>query len=126
MGKMFGEPLMIITAGGMGLFQAFLEVLIAFHVPMTGQQQMALTTLVGIILGLMARTQTTPMATLPVGVAAQIAANAAPPAASMPPNVPMPSVVAPPVMPPVVPPVGQSVGPGTIHLGGNPVKDKTP
>jgi len=116
MGKMFGEPLMIITAGGMTLFQAFMEVLIAFHLPISGQQQIALTTLVGIILGLMARTQTTPMATLPAGVAAQIAANAAPPA---PPNVPVPELV--PVVPavsaiPVVPAVLPPVGASTVHI----------
>jgi len=78
MGKLFGEPVMMIVAGGTTLVQAFIQLLIAFNVPITGAQQAAITTLVGIIFALVTRTQVTPMATLPAGVAGKIAdANAA-------------------------------------------------
>ena len=73
MGNWLGEPVMVIIAGGTTLVQAFMQLLIAFNVPITGAQQAAVTTLVGIILGLVTRTQVTPMATLPPGVAGKIA-----------------------------------------------------
>ena len=73
MGKMFGEPVLIILAGGTALVQAFIQLLVVFDVPITGAQQAAITTLVGIILGLLARLQVTPMSSLPVGVAGKIA-----------------------------------------------------
>ncbi len=73
MSKMFGEPVMVIIAGGTTLVQAFMQLLIVFNVPITGPQQAAITTFVGIILGLLARTQVTPMSTLPPGVAGEIA-----------------------------------------------------
>lgn len=123
MGKMFGEPLMIIVGGGIALFQAFMEVLIAFHVPLTMQQEVSLTTLVGLLLASIARTQTTPMATLPAGVAAQIAANNAPPA---PPNAPIPPTATPVVIPPAGVGPGTAAGPGTIHLTAGTAKDTTP
>ena len=67
------EPAMILVAGGTALVQAFMQVLIVFNVPINSQQQAAVTGLVGIILGLLTRIQVTPVATLPAGVAGQIA-----------------------------------------------------
>jgi hypothetical protein len=77
MGKMFGEPVIFLVAGGTGLVQAIMQFLIAFNVPITGAQQAAITTLAGIIFALLTRTQVTPMATLPAGVAGKIADAAA-------------------------------------------------
>jgi len=81
MGKLFGEPVMMLVAGGTTLVQAFMQLLIAFNVPITEAQQASITVLTGIIFGLITRTQVTPMATLPAGVAGEIAdakaANAA-------------------------------------------------
>jgi len=71
--KFNSEPVLIIVAGGTTLVQALIQLLIAFDVPITGAQQAAVTGLVGIILGLITRTQVTPMSTLPVGVAGDIA-----------------------------------------------------
>lgn len=73
MGKLFGEPVLVLVAGGTTLVQAFIQLLVVFNVPISGPQQAAITTFVGIIIGLITRTQVTPMATLPPGVAGQIA-----------------------------------------------------
>jgi hypothetical protein len=67
------EPVMVLVGGGTTLVQAFIQLLIAFGVPINGAQQAAITTLVTIILGLLARTQVTPMSSLPAGVAGDIA-----------------------------------------------------
>jgi len=75
--KLGGEPVMVLVAGGTTLFQAFMQLLISFNVPITGAQQAAITGLVGIILGLLTRAQVTPMSSLPPGVFGEIADNKA-------------------------------------------------
>ena len=72
------EPVLWLVAGGTGLAQAIMQTMIAFNVPISNAQQAAITSLVGVIVALLARTQVTPMSTLPPGVAGKIAdANAA-------------------------------------------------
>lgn len=71
--RLLGEPVMVIVAGGTTLVQAVFGVLIAFGYHVTVEQQVAVTTLCGIIFGLITRAQVTPTATLPPGVAGQIA-----------------------------------------------------
>lgn len=71
------EPVIIIIAGIGTVVQLFLAVLIAFDVPITGQQQAAITALVGAILALIVRPLVTPMSSLPPGVAGEIADNKA-------------------------------------------------
>lgn len=73
MSKYFGEPVLVLVAGGTTLVQAILQVLIAFHVPISPAQNAALTTLTGVVLAAWARAHVTPTASLPPGVAAQIA-----------------------------------------------------
>ena len=67
------EPAMILVGGGTALVQAIMQVLIVFDVPITPPQQAAVTALVGVILGLLTRLNVTPTASLPPGVAGQIA-----------------------------------------------------
>jgi hypothetical protein len=67
------EPAVVIVGGGTAIVQAFMQVLIAAGVPISGELQAAITALVGLILGYMTRANVTPMATLPPGVAGQIA-----------------------------------------------------
>lgn len=67
------EPAIVIMGGGTAIVQAVMQLLIAFDVPITGAQQAAVTTFVGIILGLLTRINVTPMATLPPGAAGEIA-----------------------------------------------------
>ena len=67
------EPAMAIVGGGTVLVQAVMQLLLAFDVPITQAQQAAITTLVGVILGFLTRANVTPMASLPVGVAGEIA-----------------------------------------------------
>ena len=71
------EPAMVIVGGGTVLAQAVMQVLIAAGVPISGELQAALTTLIGLILGYATRANVTPMSTLPAGVAGQIADNKA-------------------------------------------------
>lgn len=75
------EPVLVIVAGLGTVIQLLMVVLIAFDVPITGQQQAAITALVGAILALIVRPLVTPMSSLPPGVAGDIAdrkaANAA-------------------------------------------------
>lgn len=77
MNKFFGEPVLILVAGGTTLVQAILQFLIAFGTPISEPQQVAIVTLTGLIFALITRSQVTPVATLPPGVAAQIAERAA-------------------------------------------------
>lgn len=72
MGK---EPLWIIIGGGTTLVQAVLALLIAFGVPLSAEQNTAITTVVGLLLTAYARTHVVPVASLPPGVAAKIADN---------------------------------------------------
>lgn len=72
MGK---EPILILVGGGTALVQAFLQLLIAFNVPITSAQSAALTTFAGLLVAAYARTHVTPVASLPPGVAAKIADN---------------------------------------------------
>ncbi len=67
------EPAMVIISGGTVLVQAVMQLLLAFDVPITQAQQAAVTAFVGVILGLITRMNVTPTATLPAGVAGQIA-----------------------------------------------------
>jgi len=67
------EPAMAIVGGGTVLVQAVMQLLLAFDVPITQAQQAAITTLVGVILGFLTRANVTPTASLPIGVAGQIA-----------------------------------------------------
>lgn len=71
------EPIRWIVGGGTALVQAILQLLIAFNVPITPAQNTAVTTLAGLLLAEYARSQVTPVATLPPGVAGQIADNKA-------------------------------------------------
>lgn len=72
------EPVLLLIGGGTALVQAALHVLVAFHVPLSTDQQAALTVLAGVLLAAYARTHVTPMATLPPGVASQIASEKEP------------------------------------------------
>lgn len=74
---------MVFVAGGTVLVQAVLQLLIAFHVPVTEQQTAAITTLTTIIFGLLARQHVTPMSSLPPGVAGEIAEKRAEKAAEV-------------------------------------------
>lgn len=67
------EPVMWVVGVGTGIVQAGLQVLIAFGVPITSIQQAALTALAVAILAAWARAHVAPMASLPPGVAGQIA-----------------------------------------------------
>jgi len=67
------EPAMIIIAGGTTLVQAVMQLLLAFDVPITQEQQAAVTAFVGVILGFLTRANVVPSASLPAGVAGQIA-----------------------------------------------------
>jgi len=67
------EPAMVIIAGGTTLVQATMQLLIAFGIDITGPQQAAVSTFVGIILGFLTRANVTPTSALPAGVAGQIA-----------------------------------------------------
>lgn len=67
------EPAMVIIAGGTTLVQAFMQLLLAFDVPITQAQQAAVTAFVGVILGFLTRANVTPMSSLPPGVAGEIA-----------------------------------------------------
>jgi hypothetical protein len=67
------EPILVIIAGGTVLVQAIMQMLLAFNVPITPQQQAAIMTLAGILLPLLARNYSTPTNALPPGVAATIA-----------------------------------------------------
>ena len=75
--RLGGEPVIVLVAGGTTIVQLFLQLLIAFDVPINGTQQAAITALVSGILALVARAQVTPMSSLPPGVAGQIADNKA-------------------------------------------------
>lgn len=70
---MLREPIVVIIAAGTPLVQAIILLLIAFNVPITASQQAAITTVAGLLLAAIARTQVVPVAQLPAGVAAQIA-----------------------------------------------------
>jgi len=67
------EPAVMIGGGGMALVQALMALLLAFDVPITASQQVAITTFMGVILGFLTRANVTPMSTLPAGVAGEIA-----------------------------------------------------
>jgi len=67
------EPAVVIVGGGTLITQAFLQVLVAAGVPISSELQAALTGLVGVILGFLTRANVTPTASLPPGVAGQIA-----------------------------------------------------
>jgi len=67
------EPAIVIMGGGTALVQAIMQLLIAFDVPITGPQQAAVTTFVGLILSLITRINVTPTSSLPPGVAGEIA-----------------------------------------------------
>lgn len=67
------EPVMVIVAGGLTLIQAVIQLLIAFNIPVSANQQAAILGVAGILLPLISRQLVTPMATLPAGVAAKIA-----------------------------------------------------
>jgi uncharacterized membrane protein YvlD (DUF360 family) len=71
------EPVLVIIAGVGTIVQLFMVVLIAFGVPITSEQQAAITALIGAILALIVRPLVTPMASLPPGVAGEIADNKA-------------------------------------------------
>ena len=68
------EPVLFITIGGMALVQALLGVYTAFVGPLSPEKTAAVTGLATIVLAILARMQVTPVATLPPGVAGQIAA----------------------------------------------------
>jgi hypothetical protein len=68
-----GEPVLALVVGGGTIVQAFLQLLIAFHVPISNIQQAAIMGLVTAILALIARNNVTPVSSLPPGVAGQIA-----------------------------------------------------
>ncbi len=67
------EPVLWTVAGGTTLLQAAMQVLIAFGIAITPGQQAALTAFAGTALALWARSQVTPVASLPPGVAGEIA-----------------------------------------------------
>lgn len=67
------EPAVVIVGGGTLITQAVMQVLIAAGVDISGELQASITALVGVILGFLTRANVTPMATLPAGVAGQIA-----------------------------------------------------
>lgn len=67
------EPILILIAGGTALVQGLLQLAAAFGLHLTSEQVAALTTVAGILLAAYARSHVTPVATLPPGVAAQIA-----------------------------------------------------
>jgi hypothetical protein len=71
--KLGGEPVMALVVGGGTVVQAFLQLLIAFKVPISSIQQAAIMALVTAVLALIARNNVTPMTSLPPGVAGQIA-----------------------------------------------------
>jgi len=64
---------MVIISGGTVLVQAFMQLLLAFGVEITQAQQAAVTAFVGIILGFLTRANVVPSASLPAGVAGQMA-----------------------------------------------------
>ena len=70
MGK---EPIRWLVGGGTALVQAILQLLIVFNVPITPAQNAAITTVAGLLIAEYSRSQVTPMATLPAGVAGKIA-----------------------------------------------------
>jgi hypothetical protein len=67
------EPILVIVAGGTSLVQAIIQVLLAFHVPLTVTQVSALTTLASVLLAAIARAMVVPTSQLPPGAAAAIA-----------------------------------------------------
>jgi hypothetical protein len=72
-----GEPVLALVVGGGTIVQAFIQLLIAFDVPISNIQQAAIMGLVTAILALIARNSVTPVSSLPAGVAGQIANNKA-------------------------------------------------
>ena len=78
------EPAMALMGGGTIIVQAFIQLLIAFNVPITSMQQAAVTGFVGIILGFLTRANVVPSAALPAGVAGQMADERAARAADKP------------------------------------------
>ncbi len=78
------EPAVVIVGGGTAITQALLQVLIAAGVDISGELQAAITALVGLILGFATRANVTPMASLPPGVAGEIADAKAARAADVP------------------------------------------
>jgi hypothetical protein len=67
MNLMVTEPLLVIGAGGMSLWQALLQVYFAFGGHLTSQQASALTTLVSVLLVALARSHVVPTKSLPPG-----------------------------------------------------------
>jgi hypothetical protein len=67
------EPVLWTVAGGTSVLQAAFWVLIEFGVEITPGQQAALTAFASAALAFWARSQVTPMASLPPGVAGEIA-----------------------------------------------------
>lgn len=67
------EPVRWFVGGGTALVQAILQLLIALGVPISTELNVAITTVAGLLLAEYTRAQVTPMATLPPGVAGQIA-----------------------------------------------------
>ena len=67
------EPVLVVVAGGTGLVQAVIQVLIAFNVPLTTAQVSALTALATVLLAAIARTMVVPTSQLPPGVAGAMA-----------------------------------------------------
>ena len=67
------EPILVIVAGGTALVQAVLQLLIAAHVSISPELAAAIQALASVLLAAYGRSQVTPMATLPAGVAAKIA-----------------------------------------------------
>jgi hypothetical protein len=55
------EPVMVWVAGGGTVVQAVMQVWIAFGHSLSQPQQAAITTLVGVVLGLIARSYVTPL-----------------------------------------------------------------
>jgi hypothetical protein len=73
MGKLLGEPVLVILGGGTALVQAVLHLLIVFNIPISPAQDAAITSVAGIILAACVRAQVTPNSVLPPGVPQQIA-----------------------------------------------------
>lgn len=61
MGMLFGEPILVLVAGGGAILQALLATLVAFGVPITQPEQTAVTALVTVVLGVIARAYVTPV-----------------------------------------------------------------
>lgn len=67
------EPVIVYTAGGTAIVQIVMALLVSYGVEITPTQQALWTSLTTAIFALIARQQVTPVASLPPGVAGDIA-----------------------------------------------------